>query len=265
MRPIHLSIVALCMFLVGCDEAAIMKKMTPPGAESKAKGYVDLLQQGKLDLIERDLDPSIVDANTRESLTKMAFAFPIDVPQFVKVVGSHTVKEPDYLRTDIALEYEFPSKWLLANVAIQRKGNITTVVGFRVDPLPDSLENLNKFTLSGKSAIQYLILLLGICFDIFSIWILVLCIRTPMVKLKWLWVLITLLGVGKLTVNWSSGQLAFSLLAFQIPLCADASRPPYGPWTVSLALPLGAILFLNHRWKMKVAGEPVSPSTHNLA
>jgi hypothetical protein len=245
--------IAFCAFLVGCDQAALMKRWTPPEAESIARNYVDLLRQGKFDQIERDLDSSVTDSDVRDTFAKMAAIFPTENPESVKVVGAHIFHGQEYSTTDITLEYQFPSKWLLVSVVTRRQGDLSTVVGFHVNPTPDSLENLNKFTLVGKSAVQYLILTLTVCSLLFSFYVLVLCIRTKNGKTKWLWMLFILVGVGKLAVNWTTGQWTFTLLAIQIP-CATANHPFYGPWTVAAFLPLGAILFLNHRWKLKVTG-----------
>jgi hypothetical protein len=218
--------IAFCAFLGGCDQANLMKKWTPPEAESIARGYVDLLRQGKVDQIERDLDSSVADSNVRDTFTKMAAIFPTENLESVNVVGAHIFHGQDYSTTDITLEYQFPSKWLLVEVITRKKGDVSTVVGFHVNPMPDSLENLNKFTLVGKSATQYLVLAFAVCSLLFSFYVLVLCIRAKNGKTKWLWMLFILLGVGKLAVNWTTGEFTFTPLAFQI-------------------------LFLNHRWKMK--------------
>jgi hypothetical protein len=258
MRTKCLVGIAACLFLVGCDEATLMKKWTPPEAESVARGYVDLLRQGKFDQIEHDLDSSVTDSNVRDTFAKMAAIFPAENPVSVKVVGAHTFRGQDYSTTDITLEYQFPSKWLLASVMTRRKDDVSTVVGFHVNPLSDSLENLNRFTLVGKSAAQYLILTLAIGSLLFSLYVLVLCIRTTNVKMKWLRMLFILVGVGKLVVNWGTGQWTYQLFAFQIP-CFMMTRPLYGSWTIGAYLPLGAILFLSHRWKMKASGELIEP------
>jgi len=67
MRFIYLVGIAFCAFLVGCDEATLMRKWTPQGAESAARGYVELLRQGQFDHIEHDSDASIVDAHFCEN------------------------------------------------------------------------------------------------------------------------------------------------------------------------------------------------------
>ena len=263
MRFIYVVGIALCAVLVGCDEATLMKKWTPQGAESVARGYVEQLRQGQFDHIEHDAEPSIVDAHFRDTLGKMAAIFPTETPKSIKVVGARVFQGPDYSTTDITLEYQFPSQWLLAEITTQQKGGASNIVGFHVNPIPDSLENLNKFTLSGKSATQYLTLICSIASLLFALYVFVQCIRSKDMKPKWLWAIIVLVGVGKFAINWGTGEWYYQLLAIQIP-CILMTRPLYGPWTVAAYVPLGAIVFLHRRWKKKVTGESIPPSVHPL-
>ena len=254
--------IAFCASLVGCNQATFVKSWTPPNAESTARGYVDLLRQGQFDQIERDLDPSIVDSNLRDTLAKMAAIFPAGNPQSIKVVGVNTdvgVNIPHRQDTSkITLEYQFPNKWLLVNIATEKKRGFSSIVDFHVTPIPDSLENRNKFTLVGKSAIQYSILILAVCSLVFSFYVLILCIRRKDVKRKWLWLIAVLGGVEKVAVNWTTGQLTFGVLSIYLPT-AIASRNPYGPWTIGVCIPLGAILFLLRHRKLKIAGGSIPP------
>lgn len=92
----------------------------------------------------------VADSNVRDTFTKMASIFPTENPESIKVVGAHTFRGQEYSTTDIPPEYQFPSKWLLVSVATRKEGDLSTVIGFHVNPMPDSLENLNKFSLLGK-------------------------------------------------------------------------------------------------------------------
>lgn len=95
------------------------------------------------------------------------------------------------------IEYEFPGKWLLVTVMTSKEGNASTLVGFHVYRIPDSLENLNKFTLYGKGISQYSILLLAVFFLIFAM---PSSGQSPK-ALKWLWVPFILTGFGRFAVN----------------------------------------------------------------
>ena len=174
-------------------------------------------------------------------------------------MGAHIYRDQQSSKVDITFEYQFPSKWLLVNVTTQKNGDVRTVVGFNVTPIADSLENLNKFTLVGKSALQYLTLTCAVGSLLFTFYVFVLCIRSKDMKPKWLWSIIVLVGVGYFAVNWGTGQWTYQLLAIRIP-CFSMDHPLYGPWTVAAYVPLGAIVFLQRRWKMKITGESIPPS-----
>ena len=257
IRFLYLFGIVFCTFLIGCDQATLMRKFTPPEDATVARDYVDLLIQGKFEQIENGLDPSIVDSGIRGTLAKMSAMFPTERAKSIKVVGANIFHGAEYSETNITLEYEFPSKWLLASVVIRKKGVSPTITGLHVEPLSDSLEHINSFTLKDKSVLQYLVLLMAIVLPLFTIYVLVLCVRTRPLKRKWLWIIFVLVGLVQFSVNWTTGEWHVTPLAFRIP-CGFAGHPLYGPWTVAAYLPLGAILFLRER--KKKFGYSVEPS-----
>ncbi len=256
MRFIYPIGIVLLMTFSGCgDPDSLIKKFTPPEDEAIATNYIALLRQNKFEPIEKDLDPSLRGALTQDTLVKMAQAIPVQDPISVKVIGAQQVRNPSFYRINLSFEYQFPSKWLLINVATQKKDGVSTIIGFNVYPLSDSLENLNKFTLPGKNLLEYATLAFAILIPLFILYTLVLCIRTKMEKRKWLWIIFILIGLGKFTVNWTTGQWNFTPLSFQL-LGAGTFAPPYSAWLISISLPLGAILFLIRRKKLVASIEP---------
>ena len=259
IRCSNVIFVACCLILAGCSQATLMKYFTPAADEAIARKYVDLLRQGKFEQIESALDPSLIDSSLGDTLARMAAMFPSDSPKSAKVVGAHVFHGPEFSRTNITLEYEFPSSWLLVDITTQKKGDVSTIVEFHVNPISDSLENLNKFSLIGKGITQDGILAMAIFATLFSLYVFVLCLRTKNVKKKWLWIIFILVGVGKLAVNWTTGHWDFQTVAFQVP-CGSAAAPLYGPWTVAVSLPLGAIVFLlRHRNDTESQSSAVAP------
>jgi len=243
-RIIYLIGVPTLVFLSGCGSPDnLIKKFTPPEDEAIATNYIALLRQKQFEQIEKDLDPSLKSALAQDTLEKMAEAIPTQAPISVKVVGAYSARGTDVYKINLTFEYQFPTNWLLINVATQKKDGVLTIIGFNVYPLSDSLENLNKFTLVGKNPLQYATLALAILIPLFTLYALVLCIRTKMEKRKWLWIIFILIGIGKFTVNWTTGQCNFASLSFQL-FGAASFAPPYGAWLISISLPVGAILFL---------------------
>ncbi len=244
------SLLGSLFLIASCNQGRLIDKTVSPQDEFRAKNYVDLLRNSRFDEIETTADPSIQDAGTRDQLVAMAAMFPAQIPLSVKVVGVNTFYSPVAAGTNLTLEYEFPGKWLLANVVTQKKNGATTLTGFHVTPIADSLENLNRFSLAGKSPSHYAVLLLGIAAVLLSIYAFVVCLRARLGRSKWFWAIICLLGVGQLGINWTTGQVGFALLAIHLPP-AGASAALYGPWVVYVALPVGAILFLMLRERLQ--------------
>jgi hypothetical protein len=85
---------------------------------------------------------------------------------------------------------------------------------------------------------------------IFTLVVLVVCIRTKMKRRKWLWILFILFGFGKLSVNWATGQWGVMVLAAQL-FSASGTAAYLGPWIVSVSLPVGAVLFLIKRRRLE--------------
>jgi hypothetical protein len=255
--------VSLLLIPAGCDRASMMRKLTPPEAESAARNYVNLLRQHKFEQIEKNLDPNIEDPATDDKFAQMAAIFPAGEPLSTKVVGLNVIHGPGATTTSIVLEYEFPGKWLLANVVTKRTADATSITGFFVNPMSDSLENQNRFMLTGKGAVQYALLLLAVFDPLFCLYAFVMCIRAKIEKWKWLWLIVTLVGAGALNLNWTTGQASFTLSSIYL-LSAAVNAAPYGPWILHVSLPLGAMLFLSLRNNLEKSNshplEPLIPS-----
>jgi hypothetical protein len=177
----------------------------------------------------------------------MAALIPAGTPTSVKLVGANRFSSPAVATTlNLTYEYQFGQQFLLVNVQTKTRDSAVTIIGFRVHPLSASLETQNRFTLSNKGALQYAVLVAAIGAALFTLYALIVCIRTPMARRKWLWIIIILFGVGKLAVNWTAGEWGFTVLAAQL-LSASATAGFFGPWIISVSLPLGAAIFLSRR------------------
>lgn len=231
---------------VGCSQAALLQKFASAEDQATAKKYVDDLRTGRYAEIEAVADPSIKGPTMRGTLEQMAGLIPDEEPSSIKLVGAETTKGPGGTIKNLTFEYGFGDKWLLVNLATQSRADVFTIVGFNVYPQAQSLADGNRFGLTGKTPGQYLILALAILLPLLTLYALILCARTKMVRGKWLWIVVILLGVGKVAVNWTTGEWQVTPLAIQL-LSVSAFTAGYGPWVVAVSVPLGAILFLFRR------------------
>lgn len=94
--------------------------------------------------------------------------------------------------------------------------------------------------------------------------------RTRNLRRKWLWVIAILVGLPKFSINWTTGEIGGFITTagggFQIHpslqlLGIGYNRfGEYGPWFVSLSLPLGALIFLWRRRKLTRPKEAPAPA-----
>lgn len=165
--------------------------------------------------------------------------------------------------TQVSLEYQFPSKWILVQMTVHRQNAASTITNFFVHPESESLEVVNRFTLRGKQPLQCVILAAAILSFCLMLYALVLCMRTPMKKRKWLWVIFILFGVCKVSLNWTTGEVSYRILYFLF-LTAGFMRTPYSPWMFYASFPLGAILFLLLRKRLRKPAETAASKNNAL-
>jgi hypothetical protein len=230
---------------LGYDRASLLKKYTPRNDEAFALHSVDLLFQDRYQEIEDSLDPSIRNSDTHEHLVEMSHLFP-SKPISVKTVEARIIRSPDSRTTSITVEYEFARSWLLAQVVIRTKDGRKTITGFSVNPTAEPVEVMNEFTLDDKGFSQFAGLFLALWVAAFTLYAFVLCVRMKIGAKKWVWLAAILVGVGQLTVNWTTGEWFFTPLALSTPP-VRASCTAYGPWMLHILSPVGAIAFLRLR------------------
>lgn len=236
----------LLISLSGCDQQAWLEDIAPTQETAFAKEHVTQYRSRNYAAIEAKINPTVKETVSRARLEEIASFFPQEEPKDITVVGWHVLNSPNMQRADLTLQYEFSNKWLLTNIFLQKSGDTFLVNGINVKPLSDSLENINSFTFQDKGISNYIVLISAIVIPLFIVGVLILCIKTPIPKRKWLWILFVLLGFVQITLNWTTGDINVTPLYFQI-LGAGFWKTPYGPMLISISLPLGAIVFLLKR------------------
>ena len=245
LRGVSLFGIALLTTLTGCISPSALRKAEQQD-EAVARSYVDLLRNNKLDQIEAAFDPTTAPNDIGDLLVQMEKEFPPQEPLSVKLVGGHKYSVKDNSTTSVTLEYEFPQKWMAADITVQQIDGVSRITGFYVRNLKMSVEEYNRFTLRGKNLEQYTVLLLSILSPLFCVYAFIVCLKTKIDKRKWLWLIFVFLGVGEFGVNWSTARSILTPFSVHLP-SGGAQAAQFSPWIVYASLPLGAILFLYKR------------------
>lgn len=234
------------LLAAACSKQDLIQKFASAQDQTVAKQYMDELRKGAFNDIEAQVDPSLKSPTLPATLQQMAALIPREAPESVKLVGAQTVHASGRTTRSLTFEYGFHDTWVLLSVTTQDVSGHTSLTGLHVQRLAQSLEEQNRFTLVGKSPLQYTILVLTVLLPLFTLYALVVCARRKLPGRKWPWILFILFGVCRVAVNWTTGAWAVSPLYIQL-FSASAVQPLYGAWTLSVSIPLGAIIFLLRR------------------
>lgn len=252
-----LGALAALLLVAGCNRDDMLKKFASDQDEKVARECIDSLRRGKLDELEARLHPSMRTAQVHAEILKMKAAVPPGEPDAVKLVGAWQNVTNGIHSANLTYEYAYGAHFVMMRCATIADA-AHTIVGIEVRPLPASFDEMSRFKLGGKSAFQYAVLFAAILFVVTSVVALIRCIVEKNLRRKWLWILFILFGIGKLSVDWNSGAWEYSPLNLLL-FSGSAVSPGYGPWVVSVALPLGAAVYLarrymNHRSAMRSNG-----------
>ena len=240
----------MLLFIQGCSQEELLEKFTPKAEVEFAKKYFSLFQSEDYETIEESIDANLKNSDLRSQLVQIANFFPKESPKKIDIVGSRTFEMADNWQANLTFQYEFSQNWLIANIVLERIEDGDLVVkGVNVNPIQDSLQNINKFTLKDKSVIHYIFLTLAVLTPLFIVVTFVFCLRTPIKKRKWLWSIFVLLGFVQCTINWSTGEIFYQLISFNLLGAGFFYGNQFGPVMLKIAFPLGAIMFWIRRKK----------------
>jgi hypothetical protein len=240
--------------LSGCDQASLFDRFIPKDEVRQAQDFVAKLAAHDYPAIEAALDPALRTPDLRGKLEQMAGILPAGDPKSVHTVGAFTLTTATATTFSLTLEYEYPTAWILAALVLEKRDGQLTLKSFQLVPRSQSMEVENRFTLDGKAPLHYVVLALAVAIPLFILFALVLCVRTKFEKRKWLWVLFVAVGLVQFQFNWTSGDWQIRPVSFALFGAGFVRSGPVGPWIFTLAVPVGAIVFLLRRRAQRLAG-----------
>jgi len=251
---------AAVLWLLGVTGCGLVINRIAPDSIRESKTYFEELRRRQIDQILQSFDPSADRDRLRNDLGNVIALVPQQEPISVETLGATVECKASGLCTKlITLEYKYPDQWILVQVTTSNRSGHDAITDLSVQPESAPLESTSQFTLRAKGWLHYAILLMALLSVGLAIYALVLCIRTPIEKRKWLWLIITILGLGKLGIEWSSGELWYKILYISI-LPAGFGFDPESPFMYA-SIPAGAILFLLLRSRLQQTSSPLPPTS----
>ena len=249
MRAILISL--LCLFLATCSQSDWNERLSSPDERSFALETISEFRAGDFEALEARMDAELF-AETTGGKEEIHSTLPKSgVPELV-TVASFSSTASGAVTTTKNLNYEFGSddRWVIMQISLQGTPDGPSLIGWQVMPFNQRPSSANDFSMGDQGFIGYAWIFTMVFATGIMIVAAVLAFLSKGIRLRWLWILGCLLGLGKFQLNWSSGEWAFQSISLSLLGGAFVKSSPFAPWVLSFSLPIVAICFLATRSRL---------------
>jgi hypothetical protein len=267
MKP-FLPIALAAFLLAGCfDEKQWIQKVAPKDDDEFARKFVDLVMSGQYTDADHMVDPAVTAKMGPVPWNQLRQVLNHGKPLNIELIGANI----GFLRpwnsseskreANLTYQIQFRDAWVVAALVVESSSGGKRVTNANLQPVPDSLRVLNRFTLQNKLPIQYAFLAACIGVPLFIVIALVICLFCR-VRRRWLWVIFILFGFAQFQLNWTTGQMGFQPISILLLGASFFRASSYAPIVFSFGIPVGATLFLVlRRWLLRKDEPPPLPMT----
>lgn len=177
-----------------------------------------------------------------------------------------------YELTELNIKEQKKNAWAVIDIYSQdtQEGLKFRHYGFRT--VPHQPTEVGKFEIKNKSIKHYIFLCLLIAMPIFIIFTIVTIIRNKHMTKKWLWAVFSAFGFWGVNFNWITGKISaefitittsaegasswhLKLVSIKVLAASVVKTAQYSPFIVTIAFPLGAILYWVFKHRDKTISE----------
>ena len=259
-----LAVAASLLLAAGCNQQAAFERSIPAAEAAFGRQVFEQLQRRQFGAVEAVLSPAASGGEpVRPRLERVAAMFPSDAPTSVRVIGAATNMVNGNRLVQLTYEYQYPRRWVVANIALRQAAGHQVVERLNAQPTLTPQATVNAFTLGGKRLRHYVMLTATVAVPLFVLGTFVAVLRTHVPRRRWLWAVGVLLAIGEVSMNWTTGAVAFQPRRIGLLGAGFFKAGPYGPLTLMWLFPLGAIAFW---WKRRdwLTDPPLEPSSDSV-
>jgi len=258
-----LPILLVALALTGCiDQKAWIQKFAPKDDDQFARQFLDSVRHAQYVEATRMLDVAVAAQAGAGGLNQLHAILDHGDPVGVELIGANTgffkswSGAPAKRQSSLTYQLQFRNAWVIAAIVVGSSGSDRHISSVNLQPLPTSLEFVNRFSVENKTPIHLLFLVACIGVPLLIVVTLVVCLFSH-VRRRWLWVIFILFGFTQFQLNWTTGQTAFRPIAISLLGASFFRAGLYAPIVFSFGIPLGAILFLLLRRWLLIKDEPL--------
>jgi hypothetical protein len=249
------------LLLVGClNEKDLIQKFAPKEDDEFARHFITLIREGRYDEASPLIDPVVADKAGPAEMLQLHKIVDHGEPIAIELIGANvgyfkTWSGSGSRQTNLVYQLQFRDAWVVATVVVQSNDDGRRIWSAFFQPVSDSLQVLNRFTLVNKTATHYLFLAAAILVPLFIVATMVICFRSR-VRRRWLWLIFIVLGFVQFRLNWTTGAWDIAPISLNLLGASWIRASSYAPVILSFSIPVGAITFLICRRRLRRKDEP---------
>lgn len=236
-------IILLALAVVACQRTKV-----DPEAVSLTREIYDELRLGHDASLATHAPAMFAAPAAQAQLARLRGVIPPGEPRDMKVVGQTARDLPGKGRAEaVSLEFDYGgAKTLFQTRLFRAKGaRDWRVDGFSMRVGTARQLAPNSLSVVGKSPLQYAYLALALSSPLMMIAAMIKVLRTPGLKRKWLWSLLSFVGLFGFQTNWATGQTLIVWNSVQFfGLWLSNSGSAFDPWFINATVPAIAMLIL---------------------
>jgi len=183
-----------------------------------------------------------------------SYAPPLEPSERRAVGWQISIAAGDSSTAQIAYELRYPEEGMLYTLVLKRADSRSAwaVQSFHLNKASYAELANNTLGSPSKGPMQWAFLATTVLSPLLMLFALIIVLRAPNLKLKWLWAIVAFAGIGVARMNWSTGQWGFNILSVQL-IGFSLSRQGFlgfYPWLLKFTPPVGAIAAL---WRVRHA------------
>lgn len=240
MRFIIVALMAICA--AGCTADRLERYASTPQERELIRAAIQNVAQNDASKLSLEVQPDIA-PKIAGAMPAMRAALPEGPFKFSFQNGSWSASG-NIRRLHAIYSVQGKNGWALVDVTAVTADGRTLLNGLYIQRLPGSPWSMNAFRLADRGASGWMMLVLMIGAGLTTIAAVVRIWRSGLFVRRWLWTIGSLISVTSLKLDWSTGGWFFQPFMFQFFGLGAVKQPIYGPWVLSVSLPVVAIIAL---------------------
>lgn len=241
------------LFFSACTPSRIPDAIIPKTENEFALTYLQHLCSGDTQYCLHQVVYKNIDDSGRAFIITVANFLkdqPVKSSRLINVNQKISIAGTPFHYSELEYEYALDFSYAYFYFSLSEDKGHITIDGFHADRTIRPLSETFAFTFQGRGLLHYVFLVFALAFVLFKIVSLVVAIKTRLPR-KALWILFIIISISTFSLNWTSGDLGFRLLNFDLIGAGISRSGLVAPWIISVSLPIGAICFWIKRRNIK--------------